>query len=117
MPDTPRLPDSSDYIPKCVQYVAQGLGPKLPTGALEEHFNKQKNDLERFTYLWQQEMLHEMVTLEPEFEGKDQQKASQCRQKGNGYFKKKSYLSAMESYNQCIIHAEHQPNEGNCLLH
>ena len=69
--------------------------------------------MEKFSYLWDSEVTHEAIVIEPEYEGKNKERAAEFRQKGNDYFKKKSYLSAMESYSQCIVHApQDKPEDG-----
>ena len=111
MPDEPRLPEPEDYIPKLVGYAAQGIGPQLPKDGFKKHFDRNTSLVEKFSYLWDSEITHNAIVVESEHEGKDREKAAEYRQKGNDYFKKKSYLSAMEMYSQCIIHAPQERTE------
>ena len=53
MPDEPRLPEPEDTIPKLVGYAAQGIAPKLPSGALEKYFGKSTGYVDKFSYLWE----------------------------------------------------------------
>ena len=62
---------------------------------------------ETFGLLWHLNTVHEVYSLEEEFEGKCSTSAKEFRDKGNGYFSNKAYLTALKEYNSCIFKAPH----------
>lgn len=72
-----------------------------------ESLTNLKNSKEVFVFLWNLQSTHDIYSLEEEYNAKCATSAKEFRDKGNEYFKKKSYLTAIGEYNQCIFKAPH----------
>ncbi|ELT95020.1 hypothetical protein CAPTEDRAFT_183922 [Capitella teleta] len=71
------------------------------------------SDEDRVNLIWKQRPFQEILTLEPEYNAKSSTDASMYRQKGNKYFQKKAYLSAIGEYSKSIINAPSKTTIGS----
>lgn len=90
--------------PKNLDYMVQAVKGTLDHKKRESLF-KCQNDAELFKVLWSTPSAIDVLLLEEEFEKKSEELSRKAREKGNEYFKNKSYISALHEYNKSIIHA------------
>ena len=90
--------------PKNLDYMVQAVKGTLDHKKRESLF-KCRNDTELFKALWSTPSAIDVLLLEEEFEKKSEELARKARERGNEYFKNKSYISALHEYNKSIIHA------------
>lgn len=65
-----------------------------------QSFLRLDTDAERLALLWKQPVLHEMLKIEPQFEGKSNARAAKHREAGNKFFQQHLHFKALEEYNK-----------------
>eukprot|EP00918_Siedleckia_nematoides_P050098 GHVU01109647.1.p1 GENE.GHVU01109647.1~~GHVU01109647.1.p1 ORF type:complete len:726 (+),score=102.33 GHVU01109647.1:94-2178(+) len=71
-----------------------------------EAYTAFKTDKERLDFILKQDIVHNVLLLEPEYEDKSAEKALNAREDGNKFFKKKSYLNALDQYTRRVQYAK-----------
>ncbi|ESO03783.1 hypothetical protein HELRODRAFT_191958 [Helobdella robusta] len=102
-------------VGKNLEYMVQAVKGSLTESQQSQFFNC-SNDVEVFKFLWSLDFTHDVLSLEEEYERKSDDKCKNFRQKGNEYFKKQSFLTALREYNMAVIHAvydEHLNGQAN----
>ena len=94
--------EGGDFVSKRAGYMIQAIQGKLPDNA-RKNFGKLKSDSDRFVYVWKLPETHEVILLEPEYTMKHAENAKKHRERGNEYFQKKSYLTALGEYNVSVM--------------
>jgi len=68
----------------------------------QDAYHLLKTDFDRINCALQSQEIQDEIKIEKGFVGKDLEKATELKQKGNEAFGKKKYLLALEKYNECI---------------
>ncbi len=68
-------------------------------------FGQLKTDECRIKYLLEQDHIHELLEIEPEFVPKNVEEAIKERESGNKHFAKKNFKMALMSYNKAVMKA------------
>lgn len=96
--------EEGEYIAKRVSYMIQAIRGALPKETVK-NFGKLESDSKQFSFVWDLKEVQDVIVLEKEYEEKSAELAKAHREKGNTYFQKKSYLTALGEYNMGVIKA------------
>lgn len=96
--------EEREFISKRVSYMIQAIQGALPKETVK-NFGKLESDSEQFSFVWNLKEVQDVMVLEKEYEEKSAELAKAHREKGNTYFQKKSYLTALGEYNMGVIKA------------
>jgi|SRR6218665_1165598 len=96
--------DEGDFVSKKISYMIQAIQGALPKEVIKG-FGKYKTDTDRFSSAWKLPEVHDVLILEKEFEEKSAKQAKVHRERGNEYFQRKSYLTALGEYSRGVLKA------------
>ena len=82
MPEKPLLPDDNDFTPLQIEIASQSLEARLSKSDVTANFDKSRSHSEKCGWLWKQEALHEILSLENEFVEKSNTEANKHRATG-----------------------------------
>jgi len=94
--------EEGDAIGKKFSFMIQAIQGAQPDDILKL-FSKLSTDAERFSFAWKLQATQDVILLEKEFKAKSADIAQKHREKGNDYFMKKSYVSALAEYNRSVM--------------
>lgn len=96
--------EEGEFIAKNVSYMIQAIRGALPKETVKK-FGQLESDSKQFSFVWDLKEVQDVMVLEKEYEKKSAKLAKAHREKGNTYFQKKSYLTALGEYNMGVIKA------------
>ena len=94
--------EDTDIIGESLNNVLRACQQRLPEKDLLA-FGALKTDFKRLEFALKQDFVHEIIDFEAGFEGKCLEKAKEFKADGNKFFGKKSYASALDSYNKAVL--------------
>ena len=94
--------EDTDIIGASLNNVLRACQQRLPEKDLLA-FGALKTDFKRVEFALKQDFVHEIIDFEAGFEGKCLEKAKEFKADGNKFFGKKSYASALDSYNKAVL--------------
>ena len=82
MPDKATLPDDNDFTPLQIEIACQSLEAQLGKNEVKANFDKSRTHTEKCAWLWGQEALHNILTLEEDWKKKNNTEANKHRAAG-----------------------------------